>query len=183
MAFSKHYVAENSLLTFINTQYAIKGERIRLYRSMMTRVFFIQTPTGRKVFKLYRPAAKDRAIQTTNIIPYLDSCGYPVVQIIPTTTGALYISVEQPEGTCVGVLFDYTAGICIWALEKGDGWVMNPLTREFSKSVGRMHRLMEQYDKTLIHRGTEYYFDCLVWLLHRDNYDETKIRDFEEYGN
>jgi Ser/Thr protein kinase RdoA (MazF antagonist) len=60
---------------------------------------------------------------------------------------------------------------------------MNPLTREFSKSVGRMHRLMEQYDKPLIHRGAEYYFNRLVWLLRRDDYDDTKIRDFEEYGN
>ena len=183
MSYSTRYVAESGLLTLINQQYAIKGEKIRLYRAMMGSVFFIQTPSGRKVFKLYRPVAKDRAIQTTHIIPFLDSCEYPVVQIIPTISGALYISVERPEGNCVGVLFDYTAGICIWTLEKGDGWVMNPLTREFSKSVGRMHRLMELYDKPLIYRDGEYYFDSLVRLLRRDNYDEAKIRDFEEYGN
>jgi Ser/Thr protein kinase RdoA (MazF antagonist) len=127
--------------------------------------------------------AKDRAIQTTDIIPYLDGCGYPIVQIIPTISGSLYIEVEQPEGICVGVLFEYAAGTCIWTLEKGDGWVMNPLTKELSKSVGRMHRLMEQYDKPLIHRDAEHYFDRMVLLLRRDNYDETKIRDFEAYGN
>jgi Ser/Thr protein kinase RdoA (MazF antagonist) len=183
MEFTKHYTAKSNLLKLINQQYAIKGERIRLYRAMMGMVFFIQTPAGRKVFKLYRPAARDRAIQTTHIIPYLNSCGYPVVQIIPSISGTLYITVEQPEGICVGVLFNYADGICIWALEKGDGWVMNPLTREFGKSVGRMHRLMDQYDKPLIRRGTEYYFDYMVWLLRRDNYNESKIRDFEEYGN
>ena len=41
MEFSKHYVTENDLLTFINRQYAIKGERIRLYRTSQGRVFFI----------------------------------------------------------------------------------------------------------------------------------------------
>jgi len=183
MELPKHYVAESDLLTFINTQYSIKGERIRLYRSLMGRVFFIETPTGRKVFKLYRPTVTDAAVQTTRIISYLDGCGYPIVKIIPTVSGELFVTVERPEGSCVGVLFDYTAGICIWALEKGDGWVMNPLTREFSKSVGRMHHLMEQYNKPLIQRGAEYYFDCLVWLLRRDNYDEAKLRDFEMYGN
>ena len=183
MEFPKRYVAESDLLTFLNKQYAIKGVRIRLYRALMGKVFFIQTPTGRKVFKLYRPTVTDAAVQTTRIISYLDGRGYPIVKIIPTVSGELFVTVERPEGICVGVLFDYTAGICIWAFEKGDGWVMNPLTREFSKSVGRMHRLMDQYDKPLIRRGAEYYFNRLVWLLRRDDYDEAKIRDFEEYGN
>ena len=183
MSYSKRYVAENDLLTLINQQYAIKGEKIRLYRDMMGSVFFVQTSSGRKVFKLYRPNASERAIQTTHVIPYLSSCGYPVVQIIPAISGALYITVERPEGNCVGILFDYAFGICIWTLEKGDGWVMNPLTREFSKSVGHMHRLMEQHDQPLIHRGTEYYFERLVWILRRDNYDEAKVYDLETYGN
>jgi len=183
MEFTKHYVAKSDLLTFLNTQYAIKGERIRLYRALMGRVFYIQTPSGRKVFKLYRPTATESAVQTTHIISFLDDCGYPIVKIIPAVSGELFITVERPEGSCVGVLFDYTAGICIWTLEKSDEWIMNPLTREFSKSVGRMHRLMEQYNKPLIQRNTEYYFSRLIWLLRRDDYDEAKVRDFEEYGN
>ena len=82
MEFSKRYVAESGLLAFINKQYAIKGERIRLYRTSQGRVFFIQSPSGRKVFKLYVPTVTDGAIQTTRIIPYLDGCGYPIVKII-----------------------------------------------------------------------------------------------------
>ena len=65
------YIAESDLLTTINQHYAIKGERIRLYRSSGGRVFFIQTPTGRKVFKLYWPLDTNGATQTTHIIPYL----------------------------------------------------------------------------------------------------------------
>ena len=183
MEFSKRYVTESALLTIINKQYAIKGERIRLYRALMGRIFFIQTPSGRKVFKLYRPTVTDTAVQTTRIISYLDGCSFPVVKIIPTISGELFSTVELPDDNCIGVLFDYTVGICIWSMEKGDGWVMNPLTREFGKSVGRMHRLMDEYEKPLIRRGPEYYFDCLVWLLRRDIYDEAKIRDFNEYGN
>jgi len=108
---NKRYVAESNLLTQINAQYAIKGERIRLYRTSQGRVFFIQTPTVRKVFKLYRPTVTDAAIQTTRVITYLDNCDYPIVKIIPTTSGELYVNVEQPEGICVGVLFEYASGI------------------------------------------------------------------------
>ena len=53
MEFSNRYVAESDLLAYINKQYGIRGERIRLYRTSGGRVFFIQCPAGRKVFKLY----------------------------------------------------------------------------------------------------------------------------------
>jgi len=187
MEFSKRYVAESGLLASINEQYAIKGERIRLYRTSQGRVFFIQSPSGRKVFKLYLPTVTEAAIQTTRIITYLDDCGYPIVKIIPTVSGALYITVERPEGSCVGVLFEYADGICIGSLHR---WydnkqpLINPLTRLFSKQVGLMHRLMDCYDKPLIQRGSrECIFDEMLLQMRRDKYDEAKIRDLEEYAN
>jgi Ser/Thr protein kinase RdoA (MazF antagonist) len=187
MEFTKNYIAESDLLTFINRQYAINGEKIRLYRMSQGRVFFIQSPTGRKVLKLYLPTNTDGAIQTTHIITYLDGCGYPTVRIIPTASGELYVTVERTEGSCVGVLFEYANGICIESLHR---WgsnkqpLVHPLTRQFSRQVGLMHRLMERYNgPPLVRRGKEQIFDDLVWLMLRDNYDESKTRDIEEYGN
>ncbi len=118
MEFTKRYIAENDLLTFINKHYAIKGEKIRLYRTSQGRVFFIQSPSGRKVFKLYTPVFTDGAIQTTYIIPYLHDCGFPIVQIIPTISKEMYVTVERPEGSCVGVLFEYAEGTCIGFLHR-----------------------------------------------------------------
>ena len=188
MDFSKHYVTESDLLTLINQQYAIKGEEIRLYRASQGRVFFIQSPTGRKVFKLYLPTNTDGAIQTTHIISYLDKCDYPVVKIIPTVSGELYTTVEMSEDICVGVLFEYANGICIeylhrWSSNKQP--LVHPLTKQFSRQVGLMHRLMESYDgPTLVHRGNkERIFGDMIWLMRRDNCDETQIRDLEEYGD
>ena len=187
MEFTKNYIAESDLLKFINQQYNIKGERIRLYRTSGGRVFFIQTPSGRKVFKLYLPTVTSAAIQTTRIIKYLDSCAYPIVKIIPTASDALYVTVERPEGSCIGVLFEYASGICIWAwnaLYDTEQEVVHPLTRQFSAQVGLMHRLMENYDEPLIQRGSrESIFDITIHQLRLDGYDETKVRDLEEYGN
>jgi Ser/Thr protein kinase RdoA (MazF antagonist) len=187
MEFLKRYVAESDLLTFINKQYAIKGEKIRLYRTSQGRVFFIQSPSGRKVFKLYLPTVTEAAIQTTRIITYLDSCGYPIVKIIPAASGELYVTIERPEGNCIGVLFEYSGGICIWAwnaLYDTEQESVHFLTRQFSRQVGLMHRLMENYNEPLIQRGSkESIFDVMIRQLRSDGYDETKVRDLEEYGN
>jgi len=187
MEFSKNYVAESDLLTAINRQYAINGERIRLYSASQGQVFFIQTPSGRKVFKLYRPAATEQAIQTTRIITYLEDCDYPIVKIIPAVSGVLYVNVEQPEGNCVGVLFEYAGGTCIGFLHRWREQTqpsIHPLTRLFSKQAGQMHRLMEGYGEALIQRGSrERIFDEIILQMRRDNYDEAKIRDLENYGN
>jgi len=187
MELTKHYTAESDLLTQLNKQYAIQGERIRLYRTSQGRVFFIQAPAGRNVFKLYRPTVTDAAIQTTRIITYLDNCDYPIVRIIPTLSGELYVNIEQPEGRCVGVLFEYASGTSIGFLHR---WrdqkqpLVHPLTRKFSRQVGLMHRLMGEYPEPLIQRGSkERIFDDIIQQMHRDHYNEAKIRDLEEYGN
>lgn len=186
MEFTKNYIAESDLLTFINQQYAIKGEKIRLYRASQGRVFFIQCPSGRKVLKLYMPTWTEYAIQTTRIIPYLDDCGYPVVKIIPTISGEKYVTVDRPEGSCVGVLFEYAYGkdIELWNWGEYDKpLVINPFAKQFSRQVAVMHRLMDSYKEPLIYRGKQQYFDDMIYFMRRDNYDESKTRDFEEYGN
>jgi Ser/Thr protein kinase RdoA (MazF antagonist) len=186
MEISKHYVAENGLLTFINCKYAIKGEKIRLYRKSQGRVFFIQTPSGRKVFKLYLPTVTAAAIQTTRIITYLDGCGYPIVKIIPAISGELYITVDQPEGSCVGVLFEYASGLCIWSWDDRHGHekdYINPFTRTFSRQVGIMHRLMDHYREPIIQRGSyDSIFGVMISQLRTDNYDENKVCDLDDYA-
>ena len=187
MEFTNHYVAENDLLTFINQHYEINGEKIRLYRTSQGRVFFIQCPSGRKVFKLYMSTWTEGAIQTTRVISYLEDCGYPVVQIIPTMSSELYITIDRPERGCIGVLFEYASGISINLWENWGQYDkpmrINPLIKQFSQQVAVMHRLMDNYKDSLIRRGKQQYFDDMIYFMRRDSYDETKIRDFEEYGN
>ena len=179
------YTTKSNLLTAINQHYAIKGEKIRLYRSSGGRVYFIQTPTGRKVFKLYWPYNTIGAIQTTHIIPYLNNCDYPVVQIILSTSGELYISLDRPEGRCIGILFDYTKGknIEFWDGQFGEPLYIHPLTKQFGKQMGLMHRLMDDYKGPLIRKEKEHFFGNMTHGLRRDNYDEAKTRDFEDYAN
>ena len=179
------YTANCGLLDIINQHYAVKGEKIRLFRLSGGQVFFIQTPTGRKVFKLYRPCYTDGAVQTTHILPYLNDCGYPVVQIIPSVTGELFIYLNRPEGRCVGILFEYAKGrfMELWDGNFEEPPCFHPLTKQFSRQMGLLHRLMEDYEGPLFQKSGEHFFNNMIYCLRRDNYDEAKTRDFEEYGN
>ena len=120
------------------------------------------------------------------MIADLDDCGFPVVQIIPTVSGELYVIAEKSGRSFISVLFEYADGIDIGFMHR---WrdnkqpLVHPLARQVGRSVGLMHRLMGNYEKPLIHKGKERFFDTLVWLMDRDNYDKTKARDVEEYGN
>lgn len=177
---------KSDLLTLINQHYGIKGEKIYLHRTSGGRVYYISCADNRKVFKLYRPMHTECAIQTTYIIPYLNRCGFPIVTMLPTLTGDMYIHVDMPEGRCVGVLFEFAKGRCIEFLHR---WrdnkqpLIHPQAKLFGRQVGLMHRLMESYDGPILHKGRERYIDDFIWLLRRDCHDEAKIRDLEEYGN
>ena len=155
-------ITNNDLLNFINLQYAVQGEKIRLHRTSGGRVYYIYCQKAWKVLKLYRPLHTECAIQTTQVIPYLRNCGFPIVQIIPTVTDEMYITVDMPEGKCVGILFEFAKGTCIGFLDR---WRDNkqpsihPKTRLFCRQVGLMHRLMENYEGSIIHKNKDRYIN------------------------
>lgn len=174
------------LLQKINQEYGIKGKNIYLHRTSGGRVYYINCPDSRKVLKLYHPMHTEAAIQSTRIIIYLDNCNFPIVQIIPALSGEKFVTLNMPEGNCIGVLFDFAKGSCIGFLHR---WrdnkhpLIHPKAKEFGRQVALMHRLMDDYDGCIIGKGKERYIDDLIWLLRRDGHDETKIRDLEDYGN
>jgi Ser/Thr protein kinase RdoA (MazF antagonist) len=179
-------ISNNDLLGQINRRYGIKGEQLRLHRDSGGRVYYIACPEGRKVFKLYRPIHTQEAIQSTRVIEYLDGCGFPVVKIVPTPDGELFIALDTPLGWQMGVLFEFAQGQCIGFLHRwrdGKEPPIHPKAGEFGRSVGLMHRLMDGYAGPLEPKGRERYIGDLIRLLRRDRQDEGKIRDLEDYGN
>jgi len=174
------------LLQTIRRHYGIRGESIRLHRDSGGRVYYMQCPEGRKVFKLFRPMHTENAIQSAQILSYLDGRGFPVVKIIPAVSSEPYISLDTPEGRCVGILFEFARGRCIGFLHR---WrdnkqpLIHPKASLLGRQVGLMHRLMENYGGPLIRKGRERYIGDLIALMRRDGMDESQIRDLEEYGN
>lgn len=186
MEFMSLCMTSNDLLQVINRHYGLQGEKIHLHRTSGGRVYYINCRDGRKVFKLYRPMHTECALQTTHIIPYLEGCGFPIVHILPTISGDLYINVDMAEGQCIGILFEFAKGKCIGFLHR---WrdnkqpLIHPKARMFGRQVGLMHRLMDHYGGGLIPKGRERYIEDFIGLLRRDGYDEGKTHDLEQYGN
>lgn len=96
------YTEPHTLLELINTSHSISGESIRLHRNMIGQGHFIDSPNRKTVFKLYHCIHTAGALQSISVIKYLAQSGYPVVSIIPTTGGDMHVTVDTPDGACVG---------------------------------------------------------------------------------
>lgn len=176
----------NVLLTLVNENYSVRGERIRLHRQSAGRVYYIDSPEGRKVLKLFRPTLTKEALQSARIMRYLDDRGFPVARIIQTDSGHSHIAVDRPEGACMAILYEFAKGRNIGFLHRwrsGKQPLIHPKAAQLGESVGRMHRLMDEYPGEIAHKGKARYIDDFIFVLRRDGYDPGKIRDLEEYGN
>jgi Ser/Thr protein kinase RdoA (MazF antagonist) len=176
----------NVLLTLVNENYAVRGEGIRLHRESAGRVYYINAPDGRKVLKLFRPTLTKEALQSAEIMNYLDGRGFPVVKIVPTISGEAHIAVETPEGPCVAILYEFAKGRDIGFLHRwrdGKQPLVHPKAAMLGEAVGRMHRLMDEYPGEIIRKGKPRYIDDFIFALKRDGCDPAKVRDLEEYGS
>jgi Ser/Thr protein kinase RdoA (MazF antagonist) len=176
----------NVLLTLVNENYAVRGARIRLHRESAGRVYYIDSPEGRNVLKLFRPTLTQEALQSARIMGYLDDRGFPVARIIRTGSGESHIVVDTPEGPCAAILYEFANGRNIgflhrWRTEKQP--LIHPKASQLGESVGQMHRLMDEYPGKIVRKGKARYTDDFTSALRRDGYDPGKIRDLEEYGN
>ncbi len=176
----------NVLLTLVNENYPVRGARIRLHRESAGRVYYIDSPEGRKVLKLFRPTLTQEALQSARIMGYLDDRDFPVARVIRTGSGHSHIAVDTPEGACVAILYEFVKGRNIGFLHRwrsGKQPLIHPKAARLGESVGRMHRLMNEYPGEIVPKGKARYIDGFISALRRDGYDSGKIRDLEEYGN
>lgn len=162
-----------SLLQYLNGIYGLGLHDICLHRDMIGAVYFLKENDRRYVYKLYRAFDVKAAIQSTEIVAYLKSNGFPVPGIIPTRQNQLYSSFEMPEGTRVGVLFEYVDGKQADLQE--DVSLIGELT-------GRMHRLMEAYDGELCALDKDFYIDRFIGHMRALSWDEGRIDELEAYG-
>ncbi|HML46808.1 MAG TPA: hypothetical protein PKE04_08680, partial [Clostridia bacterium] len=149
-------LSNDELLQRINEQYGVRAQALWLHRDSGGRVYYLQCPEGRKVFKLYRPLHTGAAIQSTQILTYLERNGFPVVRTLPTLDGCPYISLAHEPEQSIGILFEFAKGKCIGFLHRwrnGTQPLIHPKAKLIGQSLGRMHRLMEGYGGPLAPKG------------------------------
>lgn len=167
------YVDCDSLIRILNSFYKLNFEEIYLHREVVGYVYFVKNSIKKYVLKLYRNFNTEQALQSIEIIQYLKNLNYPVVSIIPTENGSLYIKFTIPEGQCIGILYDYIEGI-----------EPNRKTEiiKIGQQIGEFHNLMEKYPNPLIKRGKEFYIDRFIAILQKLQYNSEKVEELERYG-
>lgn len=163
----------DNLIKILNNFYKLNFQEIYLHREVVGYVYVIKNSLKKYVLKLYRDFNTEEALQSIDVIQYLKKNNYPVVSIVPTEAGSLYIKFGIPEGQCIGILFDYIEGI-----EPN----LKKEIKNIGQQIGELHNLMEKYSNPLINREKEFYIDRFIAILKKLKYDPIKVKEFEEYG-
>ncbi len=163
----------DQLATNLTHFYNIPIDEIKLHRNMIGFVFLIRNQVHHYVFKIYRHFNTQQALQSIEILQYLQNKGYPAVRIVSSDKKETYIPLMISQKTCVGILYEYLEG-------KEPDIFKNIAV--IGTQVKKLHELMAQYPHSLISRGKPFYIDRYIALLHDLSYDQEKIKALTNYG-
>lgn len=163
----------NDLIKKLNKFYKLNFEEIYLHRDMIGRVYFVKNSMKKYVLKIYRQFNTEQALQSIDVIQFLRKNDYPVVSIIPTEEGSLYIKLNIPEGQCIGILYDFIEGI----EPNFSTEIIN-----VGQQIGELHNLMIKYPNPLIKRGKDFFIDRFIVILQKLQYCSKKVKELEKYG-
>lgn len=163
-----------AIIHIINNNYSINVHKISLHRDMIGCVYFLEDNVKKYVLKIYRSFNLHNALQTIEILEYLKENEYPVVAIIPTVIGSKSITVDTPEGSCVGILFDYVDGSTPERTAEID---------KIGQQIGKLHNIMQNYPQDLINRTKDEYINDYTQIMSSKNYLPNRIIDIQQYGD
>jgi len=168
------YPTPRSLLNWINDVYNVGATRLHLHRDMIGSVYFLGRRDTEYVFKLFRCGDTEQALQSLAIVEYLEEHAYPVAPVVPTRSGDRHAVLDMPEGTRVGILYEFLKGV-----EPN----FDTDIRYVGKQTGRLHNLMDSYQGPLMRRGKKFYIDRYIDLMRESEYRSNRIEDLAEYGD
>ncbi len=160
------------LLSALKKEYIIPFEQLELLRDMMGYVCLAKAGEDKYVFKLFQEHHREQALQSVEIMTYLNNTGYPVPKIIPTLRGKRYCVIDFQNKKRIGVLYEYIQG-----KEPDKETDMEALGWQ----TGKLHKMMKTYTGQLVSHSKEFFINRYLELLSKMAYPEAAR--FEEYGS
>ncbi len=160
------------LLAALKKEYPVPFEHVELLRDMMGYVCLAKTGEEKYVFKLFREHHAEQALQSVEIMTYLDNTMYPVPHVIPTLSGKMYCVIEVQNKRRIGVLYEYIQG------KEPD---KEPDMEALGWQTGKLHKTMKAYTGKLVCHSKEFFINRYLNNLSEMSYPE--VARFEEYGN
>jgi Ser/Thr protein kinase RdoA (MazF antagonist) len=162
------------LINRINSEYHVNIEHVEPHREMIGKVYILHNSYNKYVLKVFRNFKTQDALQTVQILDYLNANSYPSVSIIRTKQNDSHIIFNQHDTWCVGILYDFVDGIT------PDGIVE---AESIAKQIGELHNLMAGYPHDLMSRTKNEYIDDYITIMRDLDFEPTKILELEQYGN
>jgi len=161
----------------IADEYEISVDSIKLISDYCASVYFLCAGDKKYIFKLYRNFDTGIALQSLNIMGYLQKNSFPVASVVLSKKRHSSVSVFFPEGNRIGILFDYIEGVMGYDLD------FESYAEEIGEKLAFMHSIMEKYDKHVIKYGKEHYIGRYINLMKEFNYSPGRTNELEEYGD
>jgi Ser/Thr protein kinase RdoA (MazF antagonist) len=165
---------EETLKNYISEAYDLPFCVLDLYRDQRGALYNACTPQKKYVFKLSNVYYAEKSIHAVNLIDFLLKRKFPVVDIIPTSKGDLYLNIPMPEGIRIGVLYEFI---------KGKAATYDDI-EEVGKTAARLHNEINSYDGIMPRLFDKcLMIDELPKMMRSVRYDEAKIIEIERVSN
>lgn len=162
----------HNLLNTLKAIYSKPFKDIQLHRDMIGYVCIVTISNKKYVLKLFRSNHKEQAKQSIQIMRYLYEAGFPTANIIPTSDGMLYFTLDVQGESRIGVLYDYITGT-----EPDKERDIEAI----GKQTGRLHHFMQKYQANLLCHEKPFFIDRYINILNIMEYPKTG--KFKEYGD
>lgn len=164
----------DNLIHEINCAYSLGIEQIKLHREMIGRVYFAEGRGNRYVLKIYRSFKTADALQSVQILDYLQAHSFPAVTVLRTVEQKNHILLEAEEGWHTAILYHYV---------EGD----NPDVLDEAELIGHqtaeLHELMKNYPGQLIRRTKHEYIGDYLTIMSELDCDTNSIAALKQYGD
>lgn len=161
-----------SLVQHINETYALHVGQMDMHRELIGQVYILQSGQQRYVLKLFPRHKTADALHALGILDFLTQQEYPVVSVVRTREQMSHTLL--PGDGRVAALFHYVEGTDV------DG---NLEAEPIGEQTGQLHKLMERYPGTFLHRTKAEYIDNFISIMKQKNCAASAIGELEDYGN
>ena len=161
---------EIDIIDFIDEHYDIGVISVVNLQDGVSSTYLIQGKEEKYLLKFIPESFKSTAIESLEVLMYLEKHNFPSPRVVPTKLGYPYLYNDKSLTT----LYTYTEGK---ELDDHEDF------KKIGATIARLHQLMENYKGPLKEKGKEFFVNRYINILGEKRYCNSKTAEFKEYGD
>lgn len=162
---------ETQALAILNENYAFDFEKLEFLRDSGCLAYAAYSEGVKYFLRITKPLFFETSAKSLDIHMFLQEHDFPVPKIMRTKDGLPYVQVEETEGNCFLVVYEFV-----------EGEEVDPVldAERIGAFVGKLHHVMQEYPGELVRRDRHYYIDRYMEQMRAKQYG--KVEEFVSYG-